>query len=420
MKKVIAIVGAGYVGMKIGLALAKAGFKIIAYDINELRIKDLSEGRDTYQELKNFNQYDILFTSNSTALAQSDYFIITISTPIDIHKNPNLTALDSATRTIGKMIKKNSVIIFESTIYPGATDDRFIPILEEESGLKSGVDFYVGYSPERVIPGNNEHPIEQEVKVISGQNKQALEKISALYQHLTTDLFEAPTIKVAEASKLLENIQRDVNIALMNEYAQIMDKMGISIHDVLRTAYTKWNFIQFKPGFVGGHCIPVDPYYLTHQAKKFRAKTDLISQARDINEHFIHYIHATLIKLLHHQGFEIANAKIAILGISYKANVTDTRHSISLELYELLNQQGAFVWAVDPLANRLNLDLNWSEMTEVENAHAIILTQPHDCFIHLGLKNISQHLIKNGVLMDMTGVFSENPDLRSDMIYWHL
>ncbi len=259
-----------------------------------------------------------MFTHDSKLLSRANYFIVTISTPVDKNLIPDLSALENATQMIGQIIKKNNVIIFESTVYPGATEERLIPILEQQSGLKSGIDFYVGYSPERIVPGSKDHLLEKETKVISAQNKKALSKIKALYQNFSIELYEAPTIRVAEASKLLENIQRDVNIALMNEYAQIMYKMNISFHEVMQAATTKWNFIPFKPGLVGGHCISVDPYYLIYQAQQWGARVDLISQARKVNEQFIHFVYDVLVKLLQHQGFSLANAKIIILGMSYK------------------------------------------------------------------------------------------------------
>lgn len=417
MDACLAIIGSGYVGMQIGMAFAKAGLRVIAFDNDKTRIAELRAGKDRYSSIKNFSKFNITFTNDISLLTAANYFIVTISTPVDEYLIPDLSAITSATKSVGQTIKKDDLIVFESTLFPGATEEILIPILEEQSGLQSGIDFYVGYSPERVVPGSKEYGLDTIVKIISGQNSEALAKVKNLYQLALSELYCAPTIKVAEASKILENIQRDVNIALMNEYAQIMNKMDISIHEVLLAANTKWNFLPFKPGLVGGHCISVDPLYLTYQANKYKAKSNLIAQARQINEDFVFYLCDSLIRLLSMQGFSLQASKVGLLGLSFKANVSDTRNSLSIELYKLLEQYGIEMYAIDPLVDHKKLTLNWSDWENSPPLQAVLLAQDHDAFIKQGYKALCSKLLKKGIFMDVPGVFAGQDNGRKDIIY---
>jgi len=371
-------------------------------------------------ELNQCSGLNIKFTDETTLLSPVKNFIIALPTPVSLHLVPDLSALEQAATMLGGILKKDDVVVFESTVFPGATEELIIPILERESRLKSGYEFYVGYSPERFIPGSVEHGLNMDVKVISAQNEQALTRVKELYeQGGFVRLYSVPSIKIAEACKLLENIQRDVNIALMNEYAAVMSAMDISIHDVLAAAKTKWNFLSFKPGLVGGHCISVDPYYLIYQANKYGVSTNLISTARQVNEQFIHFIADSLIKLLTNQGICIGHAKVVLAGISFKPNVSDTRHSLSIELYKLLESYGIEVFALDPIAWRYGLDLNWVEWEDMPISNAMLFIQDHDFFIEQGLTKLTQKLVKNAVFMDLPGVFSDH-DRCSDFVYWGL
>ncbi len=419
MNKTVAVVGAGYVGMQVAVIFAKSGFEVIAYDIDKCRIDELNHGIDKYLELNQCVGLNITFTYEIDLLAIAKNYIVALPTPVNPHLVPDLSALEQAATTLGRIIKKDDVIVFESTVFPGATEELMIPILARESGLKSGCEFYVGYSPERVIPGNVEHGLAKDAKIISAENEPALKRVRELYeQGGFTNLYPVPTMKIAEASKLLENIQRDVNIALMNEYASVMSAMGIPIHDVLTAAKTKWNFLPFKPGLVGGHCIPVDPYYLIYQANKYGVSTNLISSSRQVNEQFIHFIADTLIKLLTNQGIPISRAKVVLAGISFKPNVSDTRHSLSIELCKLLETYDIEVVALDPIANRHDLNLNWVEWEDMPVCDAMILIQEHDFFIKQGLGNLTKKLVKNAVFMDIPGVFANHND--DSFVYWGL
>lgn len=421
MNPVVAIIGAGYVGMQMAAMLSNAGLRVIAFDKSQQRIDNLIQGFDNYNELKQIDSSSIEFSSEVNALSNANYYIITLPTPINIHSVPDLKYIKDGAKLIASVLKKKDVVIFESTVFPGATEDVMIPILESISGLKSGRDFYVGYSPERVVPGDELHNYYQDVKVISGQNNIALQKIEALYQDLLSlKLHVAPSIKVAESCKLLENIQRDVNVALMNEFSQIMGKMDIKMEDVLAAAQTKWNFLPFKPGFVGGHCIPLDPYYLIYQAHQYGASSNLISTARDVNEHFPDYIFQILIQLLSNQDISISGAKVGLFGISFKPNVSDTRHSLSVKLYQMLQGFNMRLYAYDPLVTIKNDDLNWVDWEAMPRCNAIVLIQQHDVFIQNGLKKLIEKLDSNGVFMDLPGTFHKQSKDYPQITYWNL
>jgi UDP-N-acetyl-D-galactosamine dehydrogenase len=421
MKPIIAIVGIGYVGLQNAIAVAKAGYKTIAFDINTDRINELNQGIDKNYEVPDIMSPNLLFTDNPSLLHEANYYLISIPTPINEHQVPNLGALKSSSKLVSGVLRPGDIVVLESTVYPGATRDILIPTLEEGSGLKSNVDFYVGYSSERIVPGDMSHNYSNMTKVISGQSEEALQKIGDFYQSIfTLNLHYAPSIEVAEASKLLENIQRDVNIALMNEFTQIMGKMNISIYDVLEAANTKWNFLPFTPGLVGGHCIPEDPYYLIYQANKLGVPPNLISSARQTNEYFFHFIVDMTIKLMSLNGIALNGAKVAILGISFKPNVTDTRHSMSILLYKNLKEMGIDVVACDPVVTQFNTNLNWVELDDLKNIQALIICQAHNQFLEISPKNWSEKLAPNGVVIDIPGAYIKNPSFRDDITYWSL
>lgn len=418
--KVIAIIGIGYVGLQNAIAISKTGLKVIGFDINKNRIDSLNKGIDNNHELVDFSCPNLVFTDVLTDLEEANCYIIAVPTPINEHFVPNLYPLKSASKMVGQVLKKDDVVVLESTVFPGATRQLLIPIMEEESGLRRGEDFYVGYSSERINPGDSNHDFSHTNKVVSGLDGESLKKVMELYQTITANLHCTPSMEVAESSKLLENIQRDVNIALMNEYAQIMDKMGLSIHDVLDAASTKWNFLPFKPGLVGGHCIPEDPYYLIYEANKLGALPNLISCARQVNEQFVHFIEETCVRLLTKQGFSLKGAKVGLLGISFKANVSDIRHSMSVVLYKNLKALGIDVIACDPLSNQLDSKLNWVELPELKDCCGLILCQAHHQFTEINTSQWSDKLLQNGLIMDIPCVFTKKPDFREDIAYWSL
>jgi len=421
MKKTIAIIGIGYVGLHNAVSISKAGLNVIAYDKEEQRINDLSKGIDKNGEVTDFLNANLVFTSDPHKLLEANYYLISIPTPINERKVPNTFPLKSASKIVATALKKGDVVVLESTVFPGATSEILIPILEQDSGLESGKDFFVGYSSERIVPGDETNNLMNTTKVISGQNKEALDKIKQLYEHdFGWKIHCAPSVEVAESSKLLENIQRDVNIALMNEFAQIMEKMHLSINDVLEASKTKWNFLPFTPGLVGGHCIPEDPYYLIYQANKAGGIHNLITCARQTNEQFFRFIVDVVVKLLTKQDLALRNAKVAVLGISFKANVTDTRHSLSVALYHSLKTIGINAIACDPLSDGTVKDLHWVDLSQLNDCAAIILCQAHNEFKEMGAASFSKKIISKGVFLDIPGVFSGTAGFRDDIAYWSL
>jgi UDP-N-acetyl-D-galactosamine dehydrogenase len=421
MKGKIAIIGTGFSGLQLAAIFAKSGCEVTAFDMDVERIEELDEKkRDPYCLDHDFSHDKIHFTSNPNHLLEATTYIAAVPTPLNPYFVPDLSTLKNVSKVIGKVLKKMDLVIFVSTVFPGATEELLIPIMEEECGLQSGRDFYVGYSLDRSDNGDPEHGIAQEINVIAGENAEVLQKIKLLFHEAGLKTYCAPTIKVAEASKLIESIQRDVNIALMNEYAQIMEKMSIPIYDVLKTAQTKWNFLPFKPGLVGGLGIPVDPYYLIYRANGFGINPNLISISRQINEQFIHFIANSLLRLLNQQKLSAHESKVVICGISYKANVSEARHSLSIKLYNLLEQYGLTLYAFDPCAKKQDLQLKWVDWEEVPQCEAIILVQPHDAFLKIGIRNLCTKLKENTVFMDIPGIFCEQSLGRDDIINWSL
>ncbi len=421
MKRKIAIIGTGFVGLQLVAVFVKTGAGVIAFDTDVELITKLSQEKEGGDCTKHdFTNENIQFTSNPSQLAEATIFFAAVPTPLNPYFVPDLSTLKNASKIIGKVLKKKDLVIFVSTVFPGATEELLIPIMEEECGLQSGRDFFVGYSSDRSVVGDSKHDIDQEVNVVAGENEEVLTKIKKLYEKAGLKTYCAPSIKIAEASKLIESIQRDLNIALMNEYAQIMEKMNIPIHEVLKAARTKWNFLPFRPGLVGGLGIPVDPYFLIYRANGFGINPNLISISRQINEQFIHFIANSLLRLFNQQKLSAHESKVVICGISYKANVSETRHSLSIKLYKLLEQYGLTLYAFDPCSKRQDLDLNWVNWGDCPNCEAMILVQPHDDFIKVGFNKLCNKLKKHTVFMDIPGIFNEQKNERNDIIYWSL
>src|SRR3989338_5854675 len=324
MPETVCIVGLGYVGLPLAVGFAKAGLNVIGFDVKEKRINELKHGIDITGETSGteLKSVKINYTVDSSQIKQADYIIVCVPTPVDKQNSPHLTPIESAAEIVGKNIKKGAIIVLESTVYPGVTEEVMAPIIEKNSGLKCGKNFKVGYSPERINPGDREHTVDKIVKVVSGMDVETLEKVGTLYSKITkAGVFKAKNIKTAEAAKVIENIQRDLNIALMNELSIIFSKMGIDTLDVLEASETKWNFQKYTPGLVGGHCIPVDPYYLTHKAQKLGYEPKVILAGRETNNYMAKYIAGKAVSFLKQSGKDPKKAKALILGLTFKENV---------------------------------------------------------------------------------------------------
>lgn len=390
----IAIIGLGYVGLPLAVEFGKI-MPTIGFDINKKRIGDLKEGKDftkevSVNELKSAKS--LQFTSETSDLTDSTIFIVTVPTPIDQYKNPDLMPLIKASETIGKILKKNDVVIYESTVFPGCTEEICVPVLEEFSSLKYNVDFYCGYSPERINPGDKQHRLPTIKKVTSGSTAKIADKVDNLYKKIiTAGTHKASSIKVAEAAKVIENSQRDLNIAFVNELALIFDKLGIDTHEVLEAAGTKWNFLPFKPGLVGGHCIGVDPYYLTYKAESLGYTPQVILAGRRINDNMGMYVANKVIKLMANNDNPIKNSRALVLGITFKENCPDIRNSRVIDVIKELEGFGVNIDVYDPEADSEEVKHEYGiELIDKPNGiyNSIVLTVGHSQFQDLSLENL--------------------------------
>lgn len=422
-KKSIAVIGLGYVGLPIALAFAKK-VRVIGFDINKERIEMMKKKIDPSNELspEEFDNADIQFTANPNDLKKASFYIVAVPTPIDEHNLPDLKPLLSACHTVGKVLKKGDYVVFESTVYPGCTEEDCVPVLEKESGLKFCKDFKVGYSPERINPGDKEHTITKIIKVVSGCDKESLEEISKVYEIIVEPgTFKAKSIKVAEAAKIIENTQRDVNIALMNELSIIFSRMNINIYDVIEAASTKWNFLKFYPGLVGGHCIGVDPYYLTYKAESLGYHARIINGGRYINDSMGFYVAKNTVKKIIAAGKNPRNAKVLIMGFTFKENVSDIRNSKVADIVKELQSYSVKVDIVDPLADKEEVkkeySLNLIKQIKNKQYDAVIVAVNHKEYIHLSEKDFKQLLKPKGVLVDVKGIYK---DKIKTIDYWSL
>lgn len=389
----IAIVGLGYVGLPLALAFAKQ-YTVIGFDINEARVRDLQNGKDitlecTEAEIKNAKY--VSFTSSLSAIKDATIFIVTVPTPVDAEKSPNLKPLVEATAMIGAVLKKGDLVIYESTVYPGCTEEDCVPVLEKQSSLVFNKDFYVGYSPERINPGDKVHTLTTIKKLTAGSTPEIADKVDALYASIiTAGTFKVSSIKVAEAAKSIENAQRDINISFVNELALIFDRMGIDTHEVLEAAATKWNFLPFKPGLVGGHCIGVDPYYLASKATSLGYHPQVILSGRNVNDQMSSFVTGKLIQLLNTNGLPVKGAKALILGVSFKENCPDIRNSKAFEIHAQLSAAGMEVDAFDPYANALEVKEkhNIQLVNALGKYDAIVLVVAHDFFKSLNYTSL--------------------------------
>jgi len=426
MSERIAIVGLGYVGLPLALALARKFPNTVGFDINQKKIDELNSGIDrtgevTADDLKNTT---LKITANTADMQDITMFIVAVPTPIDDFKNPDLSPVRGATKTVASVLKPGAVVVYESTVWPGVTEDICGPLLEQVSGLKQGTDFKLGYSPERINPGDKLHTLEKIVKIVSAEDEESLDRVYAVYDRvIEAGLHRASSIKVAEAAKVIENTQRDLNIALMNELALIFDKLGIRTRDVLEAAGTKWNFLKFSPGLVGGHCIGVDPYYLTAIAQKHGYHPHLILAGRRLNDGMGAYMAQRLIKMLFKSKVAVKDAKIAILGLTFKENVPDLRNSRVPDIVQELAEYGITPLIHDAVAEPHEAEeeygvhlASWDDLKDLDG---VIVAVAHNRYIREGVSTVEAMLKPGGVLIDVKSLFKPE-DVSEQTNYWSL
>ncbi len=411
----LAIIGLGYVGLPLAIEFGKKKF-VIGYDVNKKRISELKSGKDKNLEFKKKdlkNSKKLKFTNNINDLKLANCYIITVPTPIDKYKKPDLDPILNSSKMIGKLVKKNDLIIYESTVYPGCVEEVCVPILEKFSKMKFNQDFFCGYSPERINPGDKNHTISNIKKITSGSNKEIASLVDDLYNEIViVGTHKAPSIKIAEAAKVIENTQRDLNIALINELSILFHKLNIDTQSVLDAAGSKWNFLPFKPGLVGGHCIGVDPYYLTYKAESISYKPKIILAGRELNDNMGYYVAKKLIKKLKQKNIEIDNAKILIMGLTFKENCADIRNSGIQKVINKLNKFKCNLDLYDPWAAKEDIKQTYDiyPISKLKNNSydAIILSVAHDEFKAIKIKNIKKLCKKNHVIFDLKNVTNSN------------
>lgn len=425
----IALVGLGYVGMPIAVAFAKK-VKVVGFDLNEEKINLYKSGIDPTNEVGNdvIQHTKVEFSANPSKLREAKFHIVAVPTPVNDDHTPDLTPVEGASRILGQNLTKGSIVVFESTVYPGVTEDICVPILEKESGLKCGVDFKIGYSPERINPGDKVHRLETIMKIVSGMDEETLDTVAKVYE-LVVDagVHRAESIKVAEAAKVIENSQRDINIAFMNELSIIFSKMGIDTKSVLEAAGTKWNFLKFAPGLVGGHCIGVDPYYLTYKAEELGYHSQIILSGRRINDDMGRYVAENVVKNLIKADLPVKKARVGILGFTFKENCPDTRNTKIIDIVKELREYGIEPVIADTTAdvaeaNRL-YGVTLSDVSAIKDMDAVIIAVAHEQFSHLSKEDICKYFNadnKKKVLLDIKGILDRKSYLTEDYIYWRL
>ncbi|HMR91328.1 MAG TPA: nucleotide sugar dehydrogenase [Chitinophagaceae bacterium] len=421
-KEKLAVIGLGYVGLPIALAFARK-LSVIGFDINPKRVEMMKQGIDPSNELdkEEFDNCDIEFTHSLDVLQQARFFIVAVPTPVDEHNVPDLTPVLKASETIGKVIKKGDYVVFESTVYPGCTEEDCLPVIERISGLKNITDFKLGYSPERINPGDKQHTLASIVKVVSGCDEESKEEIAKVYELVVTaGVHRASSIKVAEAAKIIENTQRDLNIALMNELSIIFDRMGINTFEVLEAAGTKWNFLKFHPGLVGGHCIGVDPYYLTHKANELGYKSQVILAGRTINDDMANYVARKVIQHIIKTTGDVKSAKVLIKGATFKENVSDVRNSKVADVVKALKAFYVNVDVEDPHADSEELQHEYGFTLTKEagsDYDAVIVTVPHEVYRLHDDSYFAALTKEHGMIADLKGIYRNKINSRQ---YWSL
>ena len=421
--KTYAVIGLGYVGLGLATALGKKN-TVFAYDINVLRIEELRQNFDKNEQvdIKELSSSKLIYTSNIDDIKQANFYIVAVSTPAYFYEMPNLEPLIAATKQLALVIKRGDLIVFESTVYPGATENVCIPILEKFSTLKNGSDFHVGYSPERINPGDQHHTLKNTPKIIAAQNEKTLKEMQECYQIICDTVYPVSSIPIAESIKILENTQRDVNIALMNEFSKIMHSLNLNMHEILEGAKTKWSFVPFKPGFVGGHCISIDPHYLAFEAKRHGVHPELVLAARSINDGMTQFVLQSMIKLLIKNKIDTTNLTIGVFGISYKENVLDTRNSLALKLIKELCEYGFKCRIHDPMGHKSNQGkhaVKLENFDDVSDLSVAIIVVGHD-FYRDNLKQILSKCKTPPILMDIPNLFINEYKQYENLIYWNL
>ena len=421
-EKKLSVIGLGYVGLPIALEFARK-MSVIGFDIKEDRVELMRQSIDPSDELEKeaFDGCDIKYTCNPDDLKEASFHVVAVPTPINQHNLPDLRPLFGATRAVGQILKKGDYVIFESTVYPGCTEEDCVPILEKESGLKFNKDFKVGFSPERINPGDKEHTLTKILKIVSGSDDESAQVIEEVYESIiTAGIHKASCIKVAEAAKIIENTQRDVNIALMNELSLIFDRMDINTFEVLEAAGTKWNFLKFFPGLVGGHCIGVDPYYLTYKANELGYHSKIITGGRFINDSMGAYVAKTVVKKMISDGNKINGAKVLIMGATFKENVSDIRNSKVADVVNELKSFSIDVDVVDPHASSEELmhEYGYGLIDEVKGKYnAVIVAVNHQEYVTLDENYFKTIMVDNGVFVDVKGIYRGKIN---DLTYWSL
>ena len=421
-KKTLAVIGLGYVGLPIALEFAKK-IKVIGFDINAQRVEMMRNGIDPSQELEAsaFENCDIEFTNDLDVLRKANFFIVAVPTPVDEHNVPDLIPVQRASETIGKVLKKGDYVVYESTVYPGCTEEDCVPIIQNLSGLKMVEDYKIGYSPERINPGDKEHTITTIIKVVSGCCAESLDVIAKVYELVVkAGVHKASSIKVAEAAKIIENTQRDLNIALMNELSIIFDKMNINTYEVLEAAGTKWNFLKFQPGLVGGHCIGVDPYYLTYKSQQLGYDSQVILAGRAINDGMAGYVAKKVLQSIIQSNGNVKNSKVLVMGATFKENVSDIRNSKVADVVKELQAFSINVDVADPYANsdELNHEYGFSLTKELSNDYdAVIVTVPHNDYKSLDDAYFASITKPHGMVADLKGIYRGKLTQRK---YWSL
>jgi UDP-N-acetyl-D-glucosamine/UDP-N-acetyl-D-galactosamine dehydrogenase len=426
LDRTISVVGLGYVGLPVAVAFGKI-HPTIGFDINTARIEELKRHLDRTGEVsgEDLMSADILFTDTIDDLKKSDFFIIAVPTPIDDANQPNLSLMFRASETVGKALKKGDIVVYESTVYPGVTEDECVPVLERASGLTCGTDFTVGYSPERINPGDKEHTFTKIKKVVSGQDAETLEIVARVYESVVTaGVHRASAIKVAEAAKVIENTQRDLNIALMNELALIFDRMGIDTNDVLEAAGTKWNFLKFRPGLVGGHCIGVDPYYLTHKAEKIGYIPQVILAGRRINDGMGKFVAQRAVKEMIRAGHQVLGSTVTVLGLTFKEDCPDLRNSKVVDIIRELQDYGVHVQVHDPNADPAEAvheyGVSLLPVDELKPAAAVILAVAHLLYRQWQVADLMRLMAANPVLIDVKGIYDKSEMENAGVHVWRL
>lgn len=424
----IALIGLGYVGMPIAVAFARKA-NVIGYDCNAEKINLYKRGIDPTREVGSdvIRSTTVHFTSDETMLRQAKFHIVAVPTPVHDDHTPNLNPIKSASRTVGRNLTPGSIVVYESTVYPGVTEEVCIPILEKESGLTCGIDFKVGYSPERINPGDNVHRLETITKIVSGMDEETLDTVAKVYELVVeAGVHRAESIMVAEAAKVIENSQRDINIAFMNELSIIFNKLGIDTKAVLQAAGTKWNFLDFSPGLVGGHCIGVDPYYLTYRAEQLGYRSQVILAGRRINDNMGKHVSENLVKKLISADIPLKHAKVAILGFTFKENCPDTRNTRVIDIYRELQEYGITPVVTDPVADKTEVSslygIEFTDLSQIRDVDAIVLAVSHSTFKSLTRADFDRFYAGNHpkVMIDVKAILDKKDYTDAGYVYWRL